>query len=651
LRGIFSAGRMFSINDDRSILTASNSQESAWLFNTLWLEILLWICHVMALIVVQAALISLFARKLNDRLRLWFGSHREIFIIIGNSRSSYMLGENIATRDNPHKRPCKDRLIVFVLEEDSNTDIVLKKIVHLGGILLVLDKNNNILDCIKKTGLGRWNAFSRKYKIILFSNNTIMSEDVGYMVEYAKSKNVKQQNMEIFALTLSEWDREKIEAISKVTEKIPSGSETNKYQYIIHILTEVDLITRKMLTAYSPYNCLKSKNALIDGKSNKDFTVMILGFGTIGQHAFLRLMMNGQFVGSCMRAIIADFNLENARLYDRFQHNYPAVDLCCEINKEDRLNIDVLSIEFYKRLEQIGGAVDYIVISLGNDEDNKKVALDLQRHYLRCSDNVPIIAVSLFEKNNFQTNKIFSFGCLDDIYKESEIINEKTDFWAKKLSSGYNRGQFKRDIDDKIEWHELNWFSQESKRAQVDFLPSMLELSCFNNEQSEILKDVGKVLYRMDEKKREYMKAKNNKNESMMEKIQKKLDEDKTIKENLINKLNLHDTFKETLAHTEHLRWNAFHVAMGYSPISLNEMMQRYNRYEGKEKKERLNLCRKDESLRLHFCLVHWNELDKYYVEYLKINPTYKDFKEMDYDGVFNNIAKYLYVKSELSLT
>jgi hypothetical protein len=98
------------------------------------------------------------------------------------------------------------------------------------------------------------------------------------------------------------------------------------------------------------------------------------------------------------------------------------------------------------------------------------------------------------------------------------------------------------------EWKNLDWFSQESNRASADFIPAMLHLARIT--------DIPQF----------------------------------TLTENA--------DLAETLAHTENLRWNAFHAAMGWHGISTEEMQKYF------QKTRNANLARKNPKVKRHVCLV-----------------------------------------------
>ncbi|GBU29673.1 hypothetical protein R84B8_03246 [Treponema sp. R8-4-B8] len=604
LRGLFSTARMFSINDDYEVL--NNVQGTQWLTENVWIKILLWCCYISALIIVQTALIALFGRKLIDNFRLNFGSHKELYIIKGSDKNALLLAENIVTHDMEKKHPDKKRLIIFLLEEDDDEKKIYEKASRFGGIVRVLDRDHDFSYFLKKAKLKRRNWLNnfikeKKYNIVLMSKDASILDDVQLIAEYAKENTLNPEKLDVFVFTLSEWDREKIEEITQAKD----GNQ-RKYPCTFHIVNEIDLLTRQMIEKHPPFECPGLN--LSGGKAARNFTVMILGFGPVGQSALLRLVMNGQFMGSRMRAIIIDKDIDNLR--DCFLHRYPGLKLCCDMEFE---NINVQCKEFFTLLDFIlqdkRNNVDYIVAALHGDEINKQTALDIKHHYERkgikalpfiavtemngnLCETKQVITVSQKDKSLHETKqdeKIFVFGSRYEVYKESVVIREQADIMAEAVNDVYG-GQ---------PWHELEWFLQESNRAAADFIPAMLKLAGCNEKDA----------------------------------IEKKT-------------LTNDNSLAEILAQTEHLRWNAFHAAMGYRPIDIEEMNRRFNEYNGNGNS--LDFARRDSKARLQVCLVHWDELDKISEAYRKLANHTENLKEQKRDFKMNdrhiieNIPKFL---------
>jgi hypothetical protein len=599
LHGIISTARMFSIDEDYHILAEVPGTQ--WITENIWVQILFWFCYVSVLIIVETVFITIFGRKLIDYLRLQFGLHKEVYLIKGSDKNALLLAENIVTHDSKQKKPDNKRLFVLLAEENDVGKEIIEKTARFGGIVQALDRKRDLPYCLKKAKLKRrnrlYNIFvklniikEKKYNIVLMPNDESALDDVRTIAEYAKENSVNPEKLDIFVFTSSEWEREKIEEITQAKEGVKC-----KYPCTFHIVNEVELLTRQMIEKHPPYECPALNFS--GGVTSHNFTVMILGFGSVGQSALLRLVMNGQFMGSHMRAIIVDRNIDDLR--DCFLHRYPGLKLCCDMEFK---NINVQREEFFTLLDKRQN-VDYIVAALHGDEINKQTTLDIRRHYERRGIKaLPFIAVAELNGSLYKTRqtekdekkqdeKIFVFGSREEVYKESVIIREKTDRMAKAVNDVY------KEMYGGQPWHELDWFLQESNRAVADFIPAMLKLAGRNEKEA-------------------------------------------------IEKMALTDdgSFAEILAKTEHLRWNAFHAAMGYSPITIEKMKQRYNEYCGNG--NRLDFARRDSKARLHVCLVHWDELDKISEAYRELEKRAgkepkRGFKENDRD-IIRNIPEFL---------
>jgi hypothetical protein len=423
---------------------------------------------------------------------------------------------------------------------------------------------------------------------VVFTQEDVSApEDILLTAEFAKERAVDSKNMDIFVLASSEWDRERIEAITQAKE-----DGHRKYPYTIHIINEMDLLARQMIEARQPFECpgLDFNKTNKTGTAARDFTVMILGFGTAGQHAFLRLIMNGQFAGSTMHAIVVDREIDHLR--ERFLHRYPSLDMCCKI---DFKNFDVRDKAFFELLNETGN-VDYIVTALGDDGMGRQTVLDIRLCYERKNIALPFIA--LYEKDSGlhdtgQDESVFSFGCREAVYKEAVIIHGETDRMARVVHEVYGGNP---------PWRELDWVLQESNRAAADFIPTMLRLAGLSGETA------GR-------------------------------------QQTLTNDPDL----AETLAKTEHLRWNAFHAAIGFRPISIEEMRRRFEKYDGeKNTRAHLDFCRRDSKERLQVCLVEWDKLDVVTHAYRELarkadnaKEQGRDFKDND-RSIIESIPKFL---------
>ena len=597
LRGIINTTRMFFLNADYDVFASAIG--AANLSDNYWPRIIYWVIHLMAMLVMQIAVISIFGKRVVDYFRLRFGRHNDVYIIKGSDKYAVLLGENIATHDDPKSNPDPKRLVVYLLNEEENPEKMREKTAHFGGIVIVLDRNQDFGYCLRRSGLRRPCIFIRKrnFKIILMPGLQSCRDDTKHIVDYSNKNKVNPASLDIYVFTSNEWDREKIE------EMIQSEKDgIRDYPYTFHIINELELLIRQMVIKHPPYK--SPMLGISEAKAAKNFTVLILGFGEVGQAALLRLIMNGQFYGSEMQAVVVDKNITD--LSECFLHRYPSIKTCCNIRFE---KIDVQCDSFYNLLNAIDG-IDYVVVALNNNEINKQIALDLKLHYGRKDKNsLPFIAVS--EKNGCMhekhvNDKIFIFGCKEEIFREEVIIRTNLDKMAKAVNEVYTRPANPTDVYTGPAWHELEIFKQESNRASADFVPAHLFLAGLDADSAEKLH-------------------------------------------------NSSETVKENLAKTEHLRWNAFHAAMGYEAMGLDLMRHRFevkrqevNPQSNDEKKDVLNFSRINAEAKQHICLVDWEELDHVTTEYNKLEINLgksenevQNFKNNDRNIVIN-IPKFI---------
>jgi hypothetical protein len=620
-RGIFSTARAFHISDDYGYISGTKL-----LLENIWINTLLWFCYVLAMSVSVSAVIAFFGGRIIDKLRMRWDLHSGVFIISGTNRNALILGKNLATHDGKWKRPDPDRLIVFLTGKDDDNDGIYKRVQDFGAMSVSVDDNSDVLRVFDETGFGKFYGKKKKFNLIIMKNSVLHTDDVKIILDYAKTKAIKHENLELYVFASEEWERDIISNLSAEKEKAADSSQTRKYPFMLHLVDELEIITRQLINICSPYKCLANKKVFTKARSKKDFTVLVLGFGETGCQSFLRLVLNGQFLDSSMQAIIADTDITIK--YDRFLQQYPSINISCDIQT---MQADVFGKQFYEKLSKnaISKNIDYIIIALGEESANKKAAIEVRRYYLKTGDTPAIAVFSGYEP--YKNDNIFSFGLYDHVYDEANIILEELDRLSMNLQIGYDREKIRKNRNESIKWHELNWFNQESLRAQMDFIHIIIELAEFTEEQTKNLRN-----WVFDKKA--------------------------PVTQEVIADLKIDTNLAEALAETEHRRWNAFHVVNGYSPIKIEEMRKKWNAFHDvngwspagneedcekwrNEERKCLTACRKDTSLKMHLCLDVWDKLDELSAAYHELDPGYPDFKIMDYD-IFKKISGYLNIKN-----
>jgi hypothetical protein len=91
----------------------------------------------------------------------------------------------------------------------------------------------------------------------------------------------------------------------------------------------------------------------------------------------------------------------------------------------------------------------------------------------------------------------------------------------------------------------------------------------------------------------------------------------------------------EVLGETEHLRWNAFHFVMGYSPMSSEEFNRRAETYMECVSKGLPGIkLSKDSENRTHACLISWDALDNLSEKENSVTGQKVDYKQYDINNV-----------------
>ena len=169
------------------------------------------------------------------------------------------------------------------------------------------------------------------------------------------------------------------------------------------------------------------------------------------------------------------------------------------------------------------------------------------------------------------------------LYSGDLLLRGRLDRMAKAINLSYVEGA-RTAMDADAAWNLLDYFSRESSRASADFIPAMLHIAGISMEEAR----------------------------------------DESI---LSAKIPKGSPLLEVLGQTEHLRWNAYHFAMGYSKMTIDEVRQRAE--------EGITPYQKDVANRRHACLIGWDELDELSAVMSQITGKEIDYKEYDLKNIY----------------
>lgn len=389
-------------------------------------------------------------------------------------------------------------------------------------------------------------------------------------------------------------------------------------------------------------NPLSSKNP---GTVSSPFIGLVMGLGETGEEAVKFLYEYGAFVDEkasatnsfrspfCCHVVDKDMKC----LEGHFVSEVPgAVCQKSNKNKDDALiklyPYDYSSDAFFTEvLGKIADSLNYVVIAIGDDEQNMTVAVEILR-YVRSKranlDNFRIY-VRAYEKGSFKhmneianhynqrlgkdrndlSETIVPFGQSESIYTYELVVRDKFELEGRQYYETYRSLQIAPEND------EGTWEERHRKNMKPDGTTTKWDrMSKIRRKESQDRSNAlhAKTKIRLLEKAIGEEKAKDLALKALGNREKKKGAIHYQTLSPEENKLMLN------LAMCEHLRWNASHEMMGYvnneSGHSCNERMRQHN------------------------CLKPWQELDKE----SKAADYIDDYKVFDY-GVVETSFKLEY--------
>ena len=327
-----------------------------------------------------------------------------------------------------------------------------------------------------------------------------------------------------------------------------------------------------------------------DGRAQEDYSCAIVGFGSLGQAVLRQLVMNGQFAGSRFHAAVFsdDFHREAG---------YLAAD-----SPELLKNYDIQSFEgdgrssaFYAYIGRHLQTLKLIVICTGSADEDREVSDHLML-FLKRRGAEQISVVRCSDKGVRFQESVGGPILTANIYSREHLSVVRADRRAILLNASYDDSP----RSDWEKWIACDSFSKMSSRASADFMPAFIRASGSSREEL------------------------------------------------CAGRWQPSDALLQNLGETEHMRWNAFHFAMGYSPMSREEFEDNARtwarcREEGRPCSIKIA---KNASARRHACLVPWEELDALSAREKALTGRDVDYKQIDINNVLT-MPKLLRLEEE----
>ena len=358
-----------------------------------------------------------------------------------------------------------------------------------------------------------------------------------------------------------------------ITSMLQASADQYGYGYV-NVYDSAMLSARALIKTCPPWELVRFGS---DGRALEDFDCAIVGFGRHGQAVLKQLLMNGQFTGSEFHASVFAPNYENQAGYMKAE--------CASMFENYDINsfkADGRSIEFYNYIDRHIGTLKLIAVCTGNEYNDREISNNLMMYLKR--RNAQHICVVRCGKDGVRYQETVGSPIITaNIYSLDYLSAQKADRDAIIINSNYDDS----DRTDWEKWMACDSFSKMSSRASADFLPAFLRASGL------------------------------------------------TADEVLAGNWPPSADVLEVLGETEHLRWNAFHFVMGYSPMSSAEFDERAETYKKRVEKGLPGIrLSKDSENRTHACLVPWEELDALSEAERAITGRDVDYKQYDINNV-----------------
>ncbi len=343
----------------------------------------------------------------------------------------------------------------------------------------------------------------------------------------------------------------------------------------VNVYDRSTLAARALIRTVPPWDFISFDS---EGRAKEDFECVIVGFGAHGQAALKQLVMNGQFAGAHFRAAIFSPNFEKEAGY--LQSDCPELLRQYEIASYPS---DARSLDFFRYIERRIATLKLIVIATGSEETNREISDDLML-FLKRRDAENICVVRCGERGVRYQERVGSPILTTEIYTRAFLSAEDADRGAILLNASYDSS----GRSDWEKWVGCDSFSKMSSRASADFSPAYIRASSSSREEL------------------------------------------------LAGNWHPSEQMLRNLGETEHLRWNAFHFAMGYRPMSEEEFASNARRWikcreEGRPCRFKIS---KNSEGRTHACLIGWDELNELSARESEITGRRIDYQQTDINNV-----------------
>ena len=343
----------------------------------------------------------------------------------------------------------------------------------------------------------------------------------------------------------------------------------------VNVFDSADLSARALIRTCPPWSFMHFD---AEGRATEDFDCVLAGFGRHGQAALKALVMTGQFAGSVFHAAVFSPNVENESGF--LEADSPELLRQYDVRL---IAADARSGVFYDHIRSHLGSLKMIVICTGDEATNREISDNLML-YLRRNHAERICVVQCDDNGVRYQETVGKPIIRTEVCSLNYLSAKEADRLAILLNSTYDSS----NRSDWEKWMACDSFGKMASRASAHFHPAFIRIS--GSSREEILTGNWKP----------------------------------------------ERSLQEVLGETEHLRWCAFHYAMGYVPMSRMEFeanAEAFSRLQAEGKQPGFRISKNSQE-RKHACLIPWEDLDRLSEEENRITGRNVDYKQIDINNV-----------------
>ena len=442
--------------------------------------------------------------------------------------------------------------IKLVMIENNPDNPYIAEIENIGGVVVIGDAMNGYF--LKKVKAHKAN------EVILLTGRDIINIEIASELAQVIKEHDSQTKIHIHL-----DDRDNYDLLSSdIFKDRKRDKEIDIKSFSIYDLAAQTLFMKNPLDS--------NVDTLKDGVVK----VAIVGYDKVAEALLYRALSLGHFYNQKpIEITIFDKNIEDKKRVIR--KSYPML--------EDKQNSIYWNVKYKEETElYLGESIEYTQIIFCDKDIENSFTNAIRFKRVKSSNiyqnNTKIylfgdIYQDLTKVLKDDNDGITVFGLLEKICSYNVIVNETLDAMAKQANKRYNE---LHGYDSN--WDKLSAFLKDSNRMQVEHLPIKLQIVNHFLSKKERYNEYDTI---KEQAKEVWFKYETNI-------IWDKLEDAKILAEFIPFDV------LDRLARVEHNRWNAFHILNGWKKkdISVDTQVK----------------ITKDKKLKLHPCLVSWDELD-----------------------------------------